>query len=461
MSVLDHQLPQAAEAEAGLLGALIASEDAERDLARIDPIIRPLHFAKDSHREIFETIRGLALQRGKFSPVDVIDVLRSSARLEAVGGASYIAGLMDYWQPGSNLEAFAASIAEAHAKKELIQACASTARRVVSGMRSAEAAAELAATCGALGIADSRSSRGIFDVVTEVHRAADERVANGQSAGVLTGLDFLDAATAGGLPRKALTAQAGPSSHGKTTLAVNLADNAVNLRQTAVLYSLEMSPAAIADRLIARRSGVSLKAVRNWRFLTPAQRAEVDQARNDLRAINQRLFFADRLISVDDICADARQRAARGGLDLVVVDYLQLVETPEGDERTRERTVNRIAWKLAQLAKDLNIAVLALSQVTPAAQNRSGGRLSLDDLRDSKAIGHHARLVLMLRRPWQSDKASTEYRPCTAYLQVEKNSEGETGDTLLHFNVDLQEFTEGECVPGCRFYVWPPRGVVR
>jgi replicative DNA helicase len=294
-----------------------------------------------------------------------------------------------------------------------------------------------------------RESIGIYDAAVDVLTRAEERAIAGRSIGVTTGFDQLDDMT-GGLPRKALTVLGAPTSHGKTSLALNLAWGAANTNSRTVLYSLEMSRDAIVTRLLSMEAGIPLGALRDVRLLDETQRAKLAVARESLRDFNSSVFLADTISTVRDLVSDARRRHARAPVDLIVVDYLQLLQG-DADEQTRERTVNQLAWTLFELAKELGCAVLALSQVTPAAQTRTSGRLSVDDLRDCRAIGHHARAVLLMQRPWQNDKSNATLRPCQATLQIEKQSEGTTGDIRLHFDGKYQRFSESEsCVTaGC------------
>lgn len=429
-----------------MLGSIFVANSC---LPRITAELRPEHLSHEGHRAIYEAACEAA-QSGDVDFLVVKDILRRQGKLEAAGGVVYIAGLVDPTPDAANVERYVRMVIEAAKLRAIITACSKASRSALDRESSTDIASELQQALTEFGVAESISSRGIFDIVRDVHAEADARVAEGRRLGISTGLPSLDRATAGGLPRQAISIVAAGTSHGKTTFALNVADNAAQLGHRVAFYSLEMSPQAMADRLVARRAGVPLSRIRDWKGLNEFERDRVDASREALRSLNRSFFFASRITSIVDLVADARRRKAEEGLDLIAVDYLQLVQGL--DEDNRERTVNQIAWRLFEAAKDLDMAVLALSQVTPAAQARTSGRLSIDDLRDSKAIGHHARVVLMLNRPWQSNKDDSIVARCAAKLQIEKNSEGDTGDISLHFNGDAQEFSEATCTRACRYF---------
>ena len=444
---VDRKMPASVEAEQMVLAALVLSEKVET-FDRITDL-QPEHFFHPPHRTIFRALLDLRQEGIAPSLFELKELLRQRGEIDKIGNA-FFSAVLEPMPDIAHIDRYAEIVIEAANARALIRACSTAALAAADRRPIVEVTAELEAAISSFGLPEDLASRGVFDIVRDVHAAADQRVAEGRPLGILTGFPNLDRAT-GGLPRRALTVVAAPSSHGKTTLAINIAQNAVERRSDvrAVLYSLEMSKQAISDRITARRGQVPLGRVREWR-LNEFERQNINDARESLVDLNARFFIADRITTVSDLIADARKKKSERGLDLIIVDYLQLVAGV--DEDTRERVVNGIAWTLFELAKDLDIAVLALSQVTPAAQYRTSGRLSIDDLRDSKAIGHHARVVLMLHRPRQSAKENGSIPWCSAVLQIEKNSEGEVGDITLHFSGEFQEFAEGDCRPGCRYF---------
>jgi replicative DNA helicase len=443
--MLDKQLPEDLNAERAVLGAILINPPA---LDRIAPLVNVESFRKDAHREIFRALWQLAITGVEIDLLTLRDMLGAS--LQAVGGSAYISSLVDDIPDIANVERYAKIVQEKAALRRIIGSCQKASRNALEGAPSVEVVSGVLADLSSLGVAEGKESRGIYTVATEVRSEADRRASSGEMVGVQTGYPLLDEMTLG-IPREGLSVLGARSSHGKTAFAINLTISALNVRPTtvAVLYSLEMSKQAITNSLQAKISGVPLPAIREWGSLNPFDRERALEAEGELARLNRRFFFADRISTISDLIADARKRKQETGLDLVLVDYLQLLEGV--DESNRERTVNQIAWQLHELSRDLKCAVLALSQVTPAADQRKDGRLSIDDLRDSKAIGHHARLVLLLSRPWQSNKARTDVLACHTTLQVEKQSQGPTGDIVYHFAGATQDFREGLCGEGCRY----------
>jgi replicative DNA helicase len=291
-----------------------------------------------------------------------------------------------------------------------------------------------------------KESEPVGEIIERVHFQNDQLAEKGERAGVATGFAKLDGEI-NGIQRQVLTILAAPSSHGKTAFMLNLAHGSVEASSKirAAIYSLEMSERQITNRLTSIITGIDLRRINAWKFLSEIEKGQIEAAKKQFVSEHGRLFFTRKLSTIQEIQGDARKRKSQGGLDVVFVDYLQLVRGMEEKGRTPEREINLIAWKLFELAQDLDCAVVALSQVTAAAQDRRSKRLSIDDLRDAKAIGFHARTVLMLQRPRVYDKANDEVPSCHSLLQLEKNSEGRTGDIVMHFDGLTQQFSEGSC----------------
>lgn len=443
----DRAEPMADDVERSVLSTLFDLPDEYVALSR--SLVKPSDFRRREHYEVFRAICNLHFSGAGVSWAAVREEL--SHRLPAISiTLSEIVGAPG--EVGKSFITHCNIIAEKSRLRRIRRAAFDAVRAINEGSDASDVASKLSLTLSDLTIDRNKESVGIYDVVRQVREAADARAARDQSLGVLTGFSTLDDILQG-LQRETFIALAAPTSHGKTSFAANIAINAVEYQPNVriAFYSLEMSRQLMANRVQARLTGIELSKIRAWNWLNEIERARLLQAEENLRPWNERFFFNDRALSIDDVVADARKLKATHGLDLILVDYLQLLEG--SDEYNRERTVNQIAWQLFKLAKDTNAAVLALSQVTATAQHRASGRLSVDDIRESKAIGHHARTILMLSRPYQSHKDENRNLPCYAVLQVEKNSEGQTGDIELHFDGATQFFSEGNCeVNRCRSF---------
>ena len=445
MIELDKPMPSSTEAETTVLGAIILNPHAAD---RVAATLKREHFHSERHGIIYDALIELRRTAGDLDTLTLQEFLRSRGDLDRIGGRPFLESLIDTIPDSARIEMYAATVVEKAELRRIVTTCMAAVQSAMTHEPSTEIASRLLSDMTRLSVPDDRMSRGIHSIVREVRYAADERAERGEMVGIETGWPRFDGLTQG-LPRKALSILAAPTSHGKTAFALNLAWNAAERRSDlrVAMYSLEMSRQAIADRLRTHVSGVPFRRIREWRVLNAADRARLIECEDSLVPYNSRFFFADRITTISELVTDARRLKASSGLNLVVVDYLQLLEGV--DDRQREREVNQIAWQLFAMARDLDLAVLALSQVTPAANQRTSGRLSIDDVRDSKAIGHHARTVLMLQRPWQSDKTA-RVLPCATTLQIEKNSEGTTGDLDFHFDGSTQTFDEGECPISCR-----------
>lgn len=448
MADLEKQLPQSQDMERALLGAiLINAKVFERTLSIVDVE----DFSNPSHQVIYAAIAGI----GRASqPIDLLTVKRELLRhgkLEDAGGLGYLSSLTDAIPNIANAERYAETIAETSRLRQIVHACSRGLSRAAEGKESPERiAADVTAHLSGVAIAEKRESRPMIDVIRDVHARADERALHGHSLAISTGYSALDSRYA--VRRKVLIAAAAPSGHGKSAFELNLALNVVRSTDTAsaAFYSLEMSDQEVSDRITSMLSQVPHKNIRAWKWLNDLQQKAIDNARKELHRLKARFFFADRIREIDDLYADARKKKSQFGLDAIFVDYLQLIRGKE--EKQREREVNRIAMDLFAIAQELDIAVVAASQVNKDRERRTSGRLSKGDLKEASAIGEHARVVMMFQRPWEDDKSNRELRPCQVNFQLEKNNEGTTGDFEMHFDPTNQTFAEGGCHSGCRYY---------
>ncbi len=441
---LESSLPRAIAAESAIIGAVLI--DAARVLPRVSPIVTSRDFAKEAHRLIFEAMQIVFDDAGSVDGITLRGWLRDRGELESVGGWSYVSSCMDPTPDMTAVEGYAVAVRDASRRRSLIANLARAMNRANDGGDALEViVADMEAQIAGIGTATDRATRPIEDVVSEVIARADDRAKRGDLLGVRTGYRFIDELM-NGLQRQALTVIAAPSSTGKTGLALNIATAAVERSEDVrgAIYSLEMSEDAVGNRLLARGAHVPLDRIRQWK-LDAFEREAIATYQVSLRDLRRRLLFTSKISSIDDIIADATKRKATGGLDFMIVDYLQLVKG--ADDETREREVNRVAWQLTELAKRLDVAVIALSQVTSSDR----GRMTIESLRESKAIGHHARSVLILDRPRQAKKDDKSVPWCLARIQIEKQSEGVCGDVVLHFDGRYQMFTEGGCPNGCPY----------
>jgi replicative DNA helicase len=257
----------------------------------------------------------------------------------------------------------------------------------------------------------------------------------GELPGIGTGLPLLDATT-GGFQRRVLSLVAARTGVGKTAFGLQVgwaAIKAESARRVAI-YSLEMSDAMLSDRLVGSVSGVGLFLVKNPQMSTARQRDAIAAAVSEIGSLGNRLVVNDRVADLRTIEAEVR-REARNGLDLVIVDYIQLVRGGKGERRYAE--VGDISSRLVTLAKESGAAVVGLAQLGRDAGSR---KPCLTDLRESGNLEQDARLVLLLDRPRRRGESAPE---CQAWVNIAKHSEGESGaEIALHFAGELQRFEE-------------------
>lgn len=434
---LDRPIPQSPEAEKAVLGSVLIEP---RTLARIQPLVTPEMFS-DKNRLIFSAMVETSRKAGgSVETLTVKETLVSRGELAAAGGHAYVSSLVDVVPDVANVERYATIVREKAEARGILLACNAAMREILDGATATSVASSLRHVLGRVGVSQDRRSRGIGDVALDVRKRADERKAAGQTLGVRTGHFGLDKRT-GGYRRRQLSLIAARSSHGKTALLVNQAIGAMSVDPDVkiALYSLEMGDESMVNIIRSTMSKIPLQRLSEWETIPEFDRQQVLDVDDFLMRWNGRFYFNDRLSDIDDVCADARRLKEDRGLDAVFVDYLQLL-SGFTNEKVRERVVNQLGKQIFDLAKQINVAGVALSQVT-----RPGfDRLSLDDLRESKAIGHDAWLVLMLNRPWQAHKDEATNRPCEATLQLEKNRGGRTGDIPMHFAGNTQTFTESQ-----------------
>lgn len=439
---LDKSLPSNIEAERSVLGSILIDN---RTFALVAPILTADLFYREAHRLIFSAIATLRAAKLEADIITLKDFLSREQLLDQVGGVAYVSSLVDSIPDIGRVEQYARIVLEKAALRSLVRTLNEELHNAIEGKENpVEISSRVIGKIGAMAVPPSQESRGMYTVLRELHDENDRLAEAEILAGIHTGLPGLDRHLYG-LPRGVMTLVGAPTTHGKTTLALSMAIGALDAmpRIRVAFYSLEMGPRYIGDRVIATRSGLSMSRVQGWKWLSEIARHEVDQAREALKEWNQRFFFAHRLRDVRAIEADARKKKAEYGLDVLFVDYIQLVRGGDGD--TKEQRINDAGQRLMELAEELDCAVVVNAQLKREAKHRPGRRLDLDDLKDCRALGDHARVVLLFHRPYEYDKSQTEFVECRTLLQIEKLTQGKKGDIELHFDGDHQVFTEGDC----------------
>lgn len=417
MTLQPETLPQSIEAEQSVLGGLLLDSEAMERIGHL----RPEHFARADHRIIFQAMLD-CVEVG-----DVVDLVTVSARVgqagdsERTGGAGYLGQLVTSTPSAYNIGRYAEIVRERATERELT-AVAGRIAEAARGPMSVEEKIDYA-QAQIMAISEQRTTdpaslRGLTAGFREVMQLRSA----GTLAGLRTHFTDLDRKLSGLHPGN-LIIVAGKTSMGKTSLALQIADNAARNGGTALVLSMEMSSQEVMDRLVSWDTRLPLEEI-----IRGTQNPNVEAALG--RMSTRPLFIDDSpALTVMDVRSKARNIQRQHGLDLLVVDYLQLMS---GQGETRNAVVEGISRGLKALAKELRIPVIALSQLSRKGDDRTDKRPMLSDLRDSGAIEQDADVVMFVHRESQYRPNSSEWKGLGEIL-IRKHRQGATGDVRVTF----------------------------
>jgi len=420
--------PQDVGAEQALLGAVMMRPDG---LYEIMDAVTPADFYAEKHRQIFKAMLALR-ERGE--PIDIISVsgvLRENKRLEQIGGSSYLAELINLVPATANLVHYAEIVRRKSALRRLIQSADQIAELGYQEQDEVDSIFDQAQrTILDIGNFSKKAFVKLKDTLTEAWERFDRlHKSDGELRGLPTGFRDLDHKLSG-LQKSDLIILAARPSMGKTALALDIARQVACGQGKAVgVFSLEMSSQQLVDRLLAAESKVD-----SWRLRTGKVKADDDFAR--LRDALDRLATAPIYIddeagnTISKMKAVARKLKAEHGLDLIIVDYLQLM-IPRKESDSLVQQVTEISRSLKGLARELDVPVLALSQLNRAVESR-GGKPRLSDLRDSGSIEQDADVVMFIHRDDKQNENSDKKN--IAEIIIAKHRNGPTGEVELFFD---------------------------
>jgi replicative DNA helicase len=423
--------PQNLDAERALIGALILKSEAMHD---VSVTVYPESFYADKHREIYRAILDTFM---KGDPIDILSVttkLKSRDLLERVGGASYITELVESVPAASNAIYYAELVQNKSVLRGLINAADEIAEIGYSDPESIDYAMD-AAEKKIYQVTNAPTTQKFTPISSSLTEAWDrfEKLNSSEyeQRGIPTGFTALDNLLAG-LQKSDLIILAARPSMGKTTFALDIARNAACVAGASVgIFSLEMSDQQLVDRMLAAEAGVD-----SWKLRTG--KLSTDHEFEAVQAAMARLSEAP--IHIDDqpgnnilkMRSSARRLKNEHGLDLLIVDYLQLMSptsTKASDSMVQQ--VTEISRSLKILARELDVPVIALSQLSRAVEQR-GGKPRLSDLRDSGSIEQDADVVMFIHREDKINKESD--RTNIAEIMVEKHRNGPVGQAELYFD---------------------------
>lgn len=396
--------PQALELEQSVIGALMIEKDA---FATVADLLRPESFYSDQHRHIFEAIRSLST---KDAPIDVLSVteeLRTMGNLELAGGVVYLSELTQRVASAAHLRYHAQIVAQKATARDLIGLACQIEKK---GYDETQDVDELMqeAEAGVFEISQRSQKRDvthIFPVITEafdrMHKASQNE---GNISGIPSGFTELDKITSGWQKSDLVIIAARPAM-GKTAFVLSMAKNiAVDFNIPVAIFSLEMSNVQLVNRLIMNVCEIEGSKIRNGRLT----KAEWDKLENNISVLQNAPIYVDDTpgLSVYELRSKARKLVKDKKIQLIIIDYLQLMNANGANFGSREQEVSIISRTLKGLAKELDVPVIALSQLSRAVEKRDSSNSNVDgkkpllsDLRESGAIEQDADMVCFIHRP--------------------------------------------------------------
>jgi replicative DNA helicase len=431
--------PQNVEAEEALLGSLLIDPDA---IIRVAVILKPEDFYREKNGWIYETALALHERREPIDFLTICDELDRREQLDEVGGPAFITTLINAVPSSIHAEYYARIVERAATRRRLIDAAGQIA---ALGYEEAEDVDEVVdrAEQVLFGVSERRIARELVpikQVLSEYYDRIEQLTRQqGDVIGIPTGFADLDKLL-GGLQRSDMIILAARPSVGKTGLALSIARNAAKrYNRRVALFSLEMSGEQVVQRLISAETGIDAQRLRRGK-IEEHEWERFMRATNDLA---ETFFFIDDSpgISALELRSKARRLHAEVGIDLIIVDYLQLMR---GDYRSENRVqeISGISRALKALARELNVPVLALSQLSRGVESRTDKRPILSDLRESGALEQDADVVMFIYRD-ELYNENTE-RQNLADVIVAKHRNGPTDTIQLYFKKELAQFLDAE-----------------
>ncbi len=436
--------PQARELEEAILGALMLEKDA---YPVISEILRPESFYDKSHELIFSAIQDLAIQQKPIDMLTVVEQLRKKGDLEAVGGSFYIAQLSQKVVSSAHLDYHARIVAQKYLARELITFSSHIAGKAFDETNDVDDLMQEAE-----GQLFEISQRNVKKDVTQINPVIKEAIELMQIAanrtdglsGVQTGFKQLDKITSGWQNSDLIIIAARPAM-GKTAFVLSMAKNmAVSFNTPVAVFSLEMSNVQLVNRLIVNVTEIAGEKIKNGQLAN----YEWEQLDYKLKELYDAPIFIDDTpsLSVFELRTKARRLVKEHKVRCLIIDYLQLMNASGMSFGSREQEVSIISRSLKGLAKELNIPIIALSQLNRGVENRQGTegkRPQLSDLRESGAIEQDADIVCFIHRPeYYKIYADEKGNDLTgkAEIIVAKHRNGSTGDVLLSFKKEYARF---------------------
>ncbi len=429
---LEKTLPNNLEAERSILGAVLLDDKA---VLTVFEILKSQDFYLESHRRIFEKMLQLMNNSRPIDLVTLKDELQRANEIESVGGSAYLAGLTDGLPRAMNIEHYARIVKEKSTLRRLIQISNETMARSYQDEDSAEEVLQQVekAIFDIAGQQFHTSFLPIAPIVSDVFKEIEE-LSNRKATvtGLETGFVDLDKMTAGLHPSDLIIIAARPGL-GKTSLCLNIAEHVgIRLRKSVGIFSLEMSKEQLVKRLLCAESRIDAHRI-NTGYLSKEDWNRLSRASGELS--ETRVFIDDTAsVTIPELRSKARRLSLEHGLDLIIVDYLQLMSGSNQRYENRTQEISQVSRGLKAIAKELSIPVIAVSQLSRAIESRTGEhrKPQLSDLRESGSIEQDADLVMFIYREEMVNP--TEENSGLAELIVGKQRNGPVGSVHLAFS---------------------------
>lgn len=442
-----HLQPQAPELERAVLGALMIESDA---FSRIGELLHPESFYEQRHQKIFAAIRDLSIAERPIDTLTVMEQLRHTGQLEEVGGPAYISQLSGGVSSSAHLEYHSKIIAQKYLARQLITFSSTVEQDAFDETQDVDDVMQRAE-------ADlfQISQRNLKKDYTQIRPVIDQAVMKMQKAaaqttgltGLASGFHDLDNMTSGWQSSDLIIIAARPAM-GKTAFVLSMAKNiAVNNREPVAMFSLEMSNVQLVNRLISSTCEIPSSKIKNGNL----DRGEWQRLDDNLEHLSSAPFYVDDTpqLSIFELRTKARRLVKEHGVKLILIDYLQLMSAKESNVNSRQEEVSTISRSLKGLAKELDIPIIALSQLNRSVETRDNSNSSeakrpqLSDLRESGAIEQDADIVCFIHRPEYYKIYQDEHGndlTGKAQIIIAKHRNGAVGDVTLRFVPELTRF---------------------
>jgi replicative DNA helicase len=437
--------PQAPEVEEAVLGALMLERDAYVTVA---DIIDTGSFYKDEHQKIFEAIKALSANEKPIDLLMVTQELKDRGQLEEVGGPAFITQMTRRVASAAHIEFHARIIAQKHIQRELIRVSSEIQSRAYDDTIDVDDLIDFSES-SLFKVAETNIKKETVPIRPVLKEALDlieeARLREDGLQGVPSGFNKVDRHTLGWQKSDLIIIAARPSM-GKTAFVLTMARNmSVDHNIPVAVFSLEMSGLALVMRLISSETELGSAKIKSGRL----EEWEWTMLHNKIAKLSNAPLYIDDTpaLSIFELRAKCRRLKMQHNIQCVVVDYLQLMTTGTDNRGSREQEVSTISRSLKAIAKELDIPVIALSQLNRSVESREGKKPQLSDLRESGAIEQDADIVIFIHRPEYYGITEDEDAHSTkgvAEIIVAKHRNGPTGVVHLSFRKELAKFTDME-----------------